>query len=65
MLFRSTDLTLAIDCTSGVLPAGLTCNVLTPNGANIAGYEGEVRWEMTGALNPSETGTVIYQVTIK
>ena len=60
-----TDLTLAIDCTSGVLPAGLTCNVLTPNGANIAGYEGEVRWEMTGALNPSETGTVIYQVTIK
>lgn len=60
-----TDLTLAIDCTSGSLPTGLTCNALTPNGLNNAGYQGEVRWEMTGALNPGETGTVIYPVTIK
>ncbi|MEC6796469.1 GEVED domain-containing protein [Photobacterium sp. S4TG1] len=60
-----TELSQAIDCTSGSVPASLTCAPVTVNGTNAVGYEGEVRWKMTGALNPGETGTVIYQVTIK
>ncbi|ELI6447136.1 right-handed parallel beta-helix repeat-containing protein [Photobacterium damselae] len=60
-----TELNQAIDCTSGSLPASLTCSEQTPHGTNGAGYQGEVRWEMTGSLNPGESGTVVYRVMIK
>nr|WP_242452986.1 GEVED domain-containing protein [Photobacterium damselae] len=60
-----TELNQAIDCTSGSLPASLTCNEQTPHGTNGAGYQGEVRWEMTGSLSPGESGTVVYRVMIK
>ncbi len=60
-----TELSQAIDCTSGSVPASLTCIPVTANGTNAVGYEGEVRWDMTGSLFVGEQGTVVYQIIIK
>ncbi|PSB91327.1 hypothetical protein C5F64_00995 [Photobacterium damselae subsp. damselae] len=60
-----TELSQAIDCTSGSVPASLTCIPVTVNGTNAVGYEGEVRWDMTGSLLVGEQGTVVYQIIIK
>ncbi|HIF9218386.1 TPA: GEVED domain-containing protein, partial [Photobacterium damselae] len=60
-----TELSQAIDCTSGSIPASLTCIPVTANGTNAVGYEGEVRWDMTGSLLAGEQGTVVYLVVIK
>ncbi|HIF9064330.1 TPA: GEVED domain-containing protein [Photobacterium damselae] len=60
-----TELSQAIDCTSGSIPASLTCIPVTANGTNAVGYEGEVRWDMTGSLFAGEQGTVVYLVVIK
>ncbi|EPT9248704.1 GEVED domain-containing protein [Photobacterium damselae] len=60
-----TELSQAIDCTSGSVPASLTCIPVTANGTNAVGYEGEVRWDMTGSLLAGEQGTVVYLVVIK
>ncbi|MCG3814102.1 DUF11 domain-containing protein, partial [Photobacterium damselae] len=38
---------------------------VTANGTNAVGYEGEVRWDMTGSLLVGEQGTVVYQIIIK
>ncbi|PSB83312.1 hypothetical protein C5F63_19400 [Photobacterium damselae subsp. damselae] len=59
-----TELSQAIDCTSGSVPASLSCIPVTANGTNAVGYEGEVRWDMTGSLLAGEQGTVIYRVMI-
>ncbi|HIF9101503.1 TPA: GEVED domain-containing protein, partial [Photobacterium damselae] len=60
-----TELSQAIDCTSGSIPASLTCIPVTANGTNTVGYEGEVRWDMTGSLLAGAQGTVTYQIIIK
>ncbi|MEC6823337.1 GEVED domain-containing protein [Photobacterium piscicola] len=60
-----TELSQAIDCTSGSVPISLTCALVTTNGINITGYEGEVRWNMMGSLASGAQGTVIYYVKIK
>ncbi|HIF9171671.1 TPA: GEVED domain-containing protein [Photobacterium damselae] len=60
-----TELSQAIDCTSGSVPASLSCIPVTANGTNAVGYEGEVRWDMTGSLLAGEQGTVVYLVVIK
>ncbi|WIH21417.1 GEVED domain-containing protein [Photobacterium damselae] len=60
-----TELSQAIDCTSGSIPASLTCIPVTANGTNAVGYEGEVRWDMTGSLLAGEQGTVVYLVVIR
>ena len=60
-----TGLSQAIDCTSGNVPTSLTCIPVTTNGANIVDYEGEVRWNMTGALTPGDQGTAVYLIKIK
>ena len=60
-----TGLSQAIDCTSGNVPTSLTCISVTTNGANIVDYEGEVRWNMTGALAPGDQGTAVYLIKIK
>ncbi|HIF9313185.1 TPA: GEVED domain-containing protein [Photobacterium damselae] len=60
-----TELSQAIDCTSGSVPASLTCIPVTVNGTNAVGYEGEVRWDMTGSLLAGAQGTVTYQIIIK
>ncbi|EHA1081848.1 DUF11 domain-containing protein [Photobacterium damselae] len=60
-----TELSQAIDCTSGSVPASLTCIPVTANGTNAVGYEGEVRWDMTGSLLAGEPGTVVYLVVIR
>ncbi|MCG9705790.1 GEVED domain-containing protein [Photobacterium damselae] len=60
-----TELSQAIDCTSGSVPASLTCILVTANGTNAVGYEGEVRWDMTGSLLAGEQGTVVYLVVIR
>ncbi|HIF9257838.1 TPA: GEVED domain-containing protein [Photobacterium damselae] len=59
-----TELAQAIDCTLGSVPASLSCIPVTANGTNAVGYEGEVRWDMTGSLLAGEQGTVIYRVMI-
>ena len=60
-----TGLSQAIDCTSGSVPTSLTCIPVTTNGSNIVDYEGEVRWNMTGALAPGDQGTAVYLIKIK
>ncbi|PSW31237.1 hypothetical protein C9J21_17610, partial [Photobacterium phosphoreum] len=60
-----TELSQAIDCTSGSVPTSLTCATVTANGTNVVGYEGEVRWNMTGSLSPGDQGTAIYLIKIK
>ncbi|HIF9131865.1 TPA: GEVED domain-containing protein [Photobacterium damselae] len=60
-----TELSQAIDCTSGSIPASLACIPVTANGTNAVGYKGEVRWDMTGSLFAGEQGTVVYLVVIK
>ncbi|WP_154140486.1 GEVED domain-containing protein [Photobacterium damselae] len=60
-----TELSQAIDCTSGSVPTSLTCIPVTANGTNAVGYEGEVRWDMTGSLLAGEQGTVVYLVVIR
>ncbi|WP_240775473.1 GEVED domain-containing protein [Photobacterium damselae] len=60
-----TELSQEIDCTSGSVPASLTCIPVTANGTNAVGYEGEVRWDMTGSLLAGEQGTVVYLVVIR
>ena len=60
-----TGLSQAIDCTSGSVPTSLTCISVTTNGSNIVDYEGEVRWNMTGALSPGDQGTAVYLIKIK
>ncbi|ELV7518590.1 DUF11 domain-containing protein, partial [Photobacterium damselae] len=60
-----TELSQAIDCTSGSIPASLTCIPVTANGTNAVGYEGEVRWDMAGSLLAGEQGTVVYLVVIR
>ncbi|HIF9356818.1 TPA: GEVED domain-containing protein [Photobacterium damselae] len=60
-----TELSQAIDCTSGTVPASLTCLPVTVNGTNAVGYEGEVRWDMTGSLLAGEQGSVVYLVVIR
>ncbi|WP_439899644.1 GEVED domain-containing protein [Photobacterium toruni] len=60
-----TELSQAIDCTSGSVPASLTCAPVTVNGTNAVGYEGEVRWNMTGSLSPGIQGSVIYYIAIQ
>ncbi|MCG9705789.1 GEVED domain-containing protein [Photobacterium damselae] len=60
-----TELSQAIDCTSGSVPASLSCIPVTANGTNTVGYEGEVRWDMTGSLLAGAQGTVTYQIIIK
>ncbi|MEC6907579.1 GEVED domain-containing protein [Photobacterium piscicola] len=60
-----TGLSQAIDCTSGNVPTSLTCIPVTTNGANIVDYEGEVRWNMMGALAPGDQGTAVYLIKIK
>ncbi len=60
-----TKLSRVVDCADGVIPALLTCAPLTPNGVNAIGYEGEIRWEITGVLAPGEQGSVVYFVKIE
>ncbi|SKA53110.1 hypothetical protein CZ814_03381 [Photobacterium toruni] len=60
-----TELSQAIDCTSGSVPASLICAPVTINGTNAVGYKGEVRWNMTGSLSPGDQGTTIYLIKIK
>ncbi len=60
-----TSLSTEIDCTDGVIPTSLSCTPLTPNGVNAPGYEGEVRWEVTGTLLPGEQGSVVYFVKVE
>lgn len=60
-----TSLSSEIDCADGVIPALLSCTPLTPNGINAIGYEGEIRWEITGTLAPGGQGSVVYFVKIE
>ncbi|WP_305369305.1 hypothetical protein [Photobacterium leiognathi] len=60
-----TELSQAVQCSDGTVPASLVCNLVTNNGVNSAGYEGNIRWEMTGNLAAGESGTVVYRVSIQ
>ena len=61
-----TSLNTIIDCLSSVsLPSGLTCTILTPNGANNIGYDGNIIWELSGSLAPAENGYVTYKIKVQ
>ncbi|WP_318493703.1 GEVED domain-containing protein [Photobacterium leiognathi] len=60
-----TELSQAVQCSDGTVPASLVCNLVTSDGVNSAGYEGNIRWEMNGSLAAGNSGTVIYRVVIQ
>ncbi|KPA53167.1 hypothetical protein VT25_08000 [Photobacterium leiognathi subsp. mandapamensis] len=63
-----TELTEMVSCTAPAtsLPASIvSCNVLTADGTNAAGYDGGIEWQLGGILAPSERGYVTYRVTVK
>ncbi|WP_318459256.1 GEVED domain-containing protein [Photobacterium leiognathi] len=60
-----TELSQAVQCNDGTVPAPLGCSIVTSDGVNSAGYEGNIRWEMNGPLAAGDSGTVIYRVVIQ
>ena len=60
-----TTLTAVIDCNNSYLPTALSCEILTPDGVNSQGYQGEIAWTLVGKLEAGVTARVSYQVTIK
>ncbi len=60
-----TELSQAVQCSDGTVPASLVCSIVTSDGVNSAGYEGNIRWEMNGSLAAGNSGTVIYRVVIQ
>ncbi|PSU28775.1 hypothetical protein CTM91_07950 [Photobacterium aquimaris] len=54
-----------LDCNNYTYPAGLNCNIITLHGNNISGYKGQIKVEFMGELQPSEDGSIYYQVTIE
>ena len=52
-------------CSNSLMPASLICNVVTKDGTNMAGYEGNITWELSGSLAGGESGFVVYRVTIQ
>ncbi|MEC6816146.1 DUF11 domain-containing protein [Photobacterium toruni] len=62
---RFTTLVTTINCNDGYLPSVLNCQILTPNGFNRSGYQGEITWQLLGKLEAGITAQVSYQVTIK
>ncbi|KPA50893.1 hypothetical protein VT25_20475, partial [Photobacterium leiognathi subsp. mandapamensis] len=59
------ELSQAVQCSDGTVPASLVCNLVTSDGVNSAGYEGNIRWEMNGSLAAGESGMVVYRVVIQ
>lgn len=59
-----TQLAEAVDCTNAVIPAGLMCQLLLPV-INNTGYVGDIQWQLTGSLQPNQTGEVSYRVIIE
>ncbi|MCF2153025.1 hypothetical protein GLP11_03355 [Photobacterium carnosum] len=59
-----TSLNSAINCSRGTIPSGLTCSFLPIAPLNTSGYQGGVKWFLTGALKPGESGSVVYRVNI-
>ncbi|WP_146143546.1 GEVED domain-containing protein [Photobacterium phosphoreum] len=59
-----TQLAEAVDCTNAVMPAGLMCQLLLPV-INNTGYVGDIQWQLTGSLQPNQTGEVRYRVIIE
>ncbi len=60
-----TELSQAVQCSDGMVPGFLVCNIVTSDGTNSPGYQGSISWEMTGFLAAGDSGTVIYRVLIK
>ncbi len=63
-----TVLTETVSCTAPAtsLPASIvSCNVLTADGTNDAGYEGGIEWQLGGTLVPAERGYVTYRVVVE
>ncbi|SMY36350.1 Pesticidal crystal protein cry22Aa [Photobacterium malacitanum] len=54
-----------LDCNNYTYPTGLNCNIVTLNGNNVSGYKGQIKVELTGELQPSENGSIYYQVNIE
>lgn len=53
----------AIDCMSALLPDTLTCKL--PDNVYPRGYQGQIEWQLEGALLQGEGGKVSYQIRVK
>lgn len=60
-----TVLATTINCNASNLLLALSCQILTPDGANDSGYQGEIIWQLVGKLEAGATARVSYQVKIK
>ncbi|PSU65792.1 hypothetical protein CTM75_03910 [Photobacterium phosphoreum] len=60
-----TSLDQILDCANYTYPSTLNCNVVTEHGSNIIGYQGQIRIEFDGVLQPTESGLIYYQVRIE
>lgn len=61
---QHTSLSSAINCSSGTIPSGLSCSFIPVAPLNAIGYQGGVKWILTGTLRPGESGNVVYRVNI-
>ncbi|PSU58499.1 hypothetical protein CTM75_16775 [Photobacterium phosphoreum] len=61
---QHTSLSSAINCSSGTIPSGLSCSFIPVAPLNTIGYQGGVKWILTGTLRPGESGNVVYRVNI-
>ena len=60
-----TTLVTTIGCNDGHLPLVLRCQILTPDGTNRSGYQGDIIWQLLGKLEAGMMAQVSYQVRIK
>ncbi|MGR5370675.1 GEVED domain-containing protein [Photobacterium damselae] len=60
-----TELESVVDCNNGVIPSSISlCNIETEHGVNNSGYQGNIKWILSGVLEPNSSGVLIYRVKI-
>ena len=48
-----------------MIPSSISlCNIETEHGVNNSGYQGNIKWILSGVLEPNSSGVLIYRVKI-
>lgn len=59
-----TSLNSEVNCSRGTIPSGLVCSFIPAAPLNTIGYQGDVKWVLTGTLKSGESGSVVYRVNV-
>uniref|UniRef100_UPI000472B9BE GEVED domain-containing protein n=1 Tax=Shewanella marina TaxID=487319 RepID=UPI000472B9BE len=59
-----TELANIVDCSDTLLPSGVGCMIETGDGNNEVGYQGKIRWVLSGAVIAGASGKLAYRVKI-